>query len=103
MAADNYSGELTHITAYQVCAQLKVAGSLPILVQAAEKGESISVRMSAIGSLGLLGGPDQIPYLESIVSGAEDRLKPAARHALDQIKARGNNQLASRNLNFSNP
>jgi HEAT repeat protein len=103
MAADNFSGEATHITAYQVCAQLKVADSLPILLQAAEKGESISVRMSAIGSLGLLGGPEQIPYLESVVNGAEERLKPAARHALEQIKARNNNRLASQNLNFSNP
>jgi hypothetical protein len=97
MAADNYSGELTHITAYQVCAQMKVANALPILAKAAETGESITVRMSAIGSLGLLGGTDQISDLEKIMNGAEDRLKPAARHALEQIKARNNNRLASQN------
>jgi hypothetical protein len=94
MAGDNNAGELTHITAFQVCAQMGTADALPVMLQAAQNGETISVRMSAIGALGLLGGPEQIPFLNSVLAGTEDRLKPAAQHALEQITTR-QTQLAS--------
>jgi HEAT repeat protein len=90
MAQDNTAGELTHITAYQVCAQLGTAAALPVVLQAAQNGETIPVRLSALGALGLLGGPDQIPYLHTVLAGTEDRLKLAAQHALDQIQSRQN-------------
>ncbi len=95
MATDNNAGELTHITAYQVCAQLGTTDALPVVLQAAQNGETISVRMSAIGALGWLGGPDQIPFLNRLLQGDEERLKPAAQHALAQITLR-QSQLASR-------
>lgn len=95
MASASDSGELTHITAYQVCAQLGVMDALPVVLAAAQNGETIPVQMSAIGALGLLGGTDQIPFLNGILNGTEERLKPAARHALEQIMAR-QNQLANR-------
>ena len=88
MANDNNAGELTHITAYQVCAQLGTADALPVVLQAAQDGQTISVRMSAIGALGLLGGQEQIPFLNSVLQGNEARLKLAAQHALDKINAR---------------
>jgi hypothetical protein len=94
MAGDNNAGELTHITAFQVCAQMGTADALPAVLQAAQNGETISVKMSAIGALGLLAGPEQIPFLNSVLAGTEDRLKPAAQHALEQITTR-QTQLAS--------
>jgi hypothetical protein len=95
MANDNNADELTHITAYQVCAQLGATDSLPVVLQAALNGETTSVRMSAIGALGLLGGSDQVPFLSNVLEGTEDRFKPAAQHALDQIAAR-QSQVAGR-------
>jgi hypothetical protein len=88
MAADNNAGELTHITAFQVCAQLDTTNALPVIVSAAQNGQTISVKTSAIGALGLLGGQEQIPFLNSVLQGNEERLKPAAQHALDKINAR---------------
>jgi hypothetical protein len=88
MAGDNNATELAHITAFQVCAQLGTADALPVVLRAAQNGETISVKMSAIGALGLLGGSEQIPFLNSVLSGTEDRLKPAAQHALEAITAR---------------
>jgi hypothetical protein len=90
MAKEAGVSELTHITAYQVCAQFGVADALSVVLQAAQSGETTSVKISAVAALGLLGGTDQIPYLNGLLSGTEDRLKPAARHALDQITARVN-------------
>jgi hypothetical protein len=94
MAGNSTVGELTHITAFQVCAQLGTADALPVVLQTAQNGETIPVKMSAIGALGLLGGPEQIPFLNSVLAGTEDRLKPAAQHALEQITTR-QTQLAS--------
>ena len=88
MANDNQVGELTHITAYQVCAQLGTAAVLPTLLQAAQTGETIPVRLSAIGALGMLGGPEQIPFLTSLLQDNEARLQPAVQHALEQINHR---------------
>jgi hypothetical protein len=94
MAGDGNAGELTHITAFQVCAQLGTTDATPVILQAAQNGETIPVKMSAIGALGLLGGLDQIPYLNSVLVGGDDRLKPAAQHALQQIATR-QTQMAS--------
>jgi hypothetical protein len=88
MAGDNNAGELTHITAFQVCAQLGTTNALPVVLSAAQDGQTISVKTSAIGALGLLGGQEQIPFLNSVLQGNEERLKPAAQHALDKINAR---------------
>jgi hypothetical protein len=88
MAQDNNVNELTHITAFQICAQLGTANALPIVAAAAKNGETIPVRLSAIGALGLLGGPEQLPYLNSVLAGTDDRLKLAAQHALQQITLR---------------
>jgi hypothetical protein len=93
MAGDPIAGELTHITAYQVCAQLGATDALPMVRQAAQNGETISVQMSALGALGQLGGTEDISLLKSVLEGTQERLKPAAQHALEQITAR-QNQLA---------
>jgi len=95
MAGSGTSGELTRITAIQVCAQLNVQDALPGVLQAAQNGETISVKISAMGALGQLGGPEQVPFLNRVLAGTEDRLKPAAQHALEQITTR-QTQLAGR-------
>jgi hypothetical protein len=100
MAADNNASELAHITAFQVCAQLGIADAVPVILQAAQSGQTISVKLSAIGALGQLGGSEQLSFLNSVMAGTEDRLKPATRHALEQITK---NQMASQKSTPSNP
>jgi HEAT repeat protein len=67
---------------------LGTAEALPLVREAAQNGETISVRMSAIGALGQLGGPEDISFLNSVLTGTEDRLKLPAQWALNQIQQR---------------
>ena len=85
LAGDNNAGELSRITAFQVCANLGVKDALPAVLGAAQQGETVSVQISAIGALGALGGADQVPFLNNLILGDDNRLKLPAQHALSQI------------------
>jgi hypothetical protein len=80
--------ELTRITAIQVCASLNVSLALPVVLGAAQAGETEPVEISAIGALGSLGGSGQIQFLDSVLNGSNDRLKAPAQQALNQIQKR---------------
>ena len=88
LAGDAATGELTRITALQVCARLDVTNALPLVAQAVQQGETLSVRISAVGALGLLGGAEQTSLLDSLANGPEELLKLPARQALKQIQTR---------------
>ena len=62
--------------------------TLPLLVQTAEQGESASLRISAIGALGLLGGKPEMALLEKIIAGDNPRLAPVATAALRRLRER---------------
>jgi hypothetical protein len=94
MAKQESVSELARITAFQVCGEMGVTDALPVILRAAQTSSSVPLRISAVGAVGLLGGADQIPFLNGLINGDEDRLKPAARHAVDQITIR-QNRLAS--------
>jgi len=87
MAGNSTASDLTHITAYQVCAQLGVKDALPEVFTAAQNAGTIPEKMSAIAALGLLGGPAQIPFLNNVLAGNENRLKPSAQRALQLISS----------------
>jgi len=95
LADDNGSGELTRITAFQVCARLHVSDALPLLEQAASQGQSVPLRISAIGALGTMGDSQAVPLLNSLLNGPEERLKLPAQQALNQIKNRLQTQAKS--------
>jgi hypothetical protein len=95
MAGPATSGELTRITAIQVCAQLNVQDALPVIQAAVQNGQTMTVRISAIGALGSLGGAEVIPLLNSVLQGTEERLKLPAQHALNQIENRLQTQAKS--------
>ena len=88
MARDDSASELVRITAFQVGAELGAHDLLPVVLRTAQSPGSYPLRISAIAALGLLAGTDQVPFLNRLADGDEDRLKPAARRALDQIAAR---------------
>lgn len=88
LATDVDAGELTRISAMQVCGRLKVAEVLPALKEVAENASSIPLRISAIGVLGLIGGTPELDLLERILTDVNGRLKPAATLASKRIKHR---------------
>jgi hypothetical protein len=99
MANNETAGELTHITAYEICAQLGIQSALPLIEAAAKQSPTVSVQMSAIGALGLLGSSADIPLLENLLQSNEERLKPAAQHALEQIAIRQNQTVGPQVVN----
>lgn len=77
--------EAARITAFQVCAQLHMNEILPLATEVAQNDSSTMVRISAIGTLGLIGDSSQTPILEQIAQ-ANPRLKPVVTAALQRIQ-----------------
>lgn len=88
LAGQSQVGDLTRITAFQICARMDVADALPLLEHAAQSSETVPQRISAIGALGSLGGAKQIPLLESLKASGAPRLAPALQGALARIEDR---------------
>jgi hypothetical protein len=88
LAKEAVAGELTRITALEVCARLGVGDALPLLALAAQAGETMPVRIAAVGALGVLGGSDQTALLNELANSPEERLKVPALQALKQISKR---------------
>lgn len=88
LAQNDRAGELTRITAFQVCANLKAQDALPAIQYAAQNGQTVPVQISAIAALGALGDASQIPLLNSLLQDGNDRLRLPAQHALSQIASR---------------
>jgi len=80
--------ELTRITALQVCASLGAAQALPVVTELAQRGETMPIRISAIGALGLLGEAGSKPFLNSLVESDEVRFREPALQALRRITQR---------------
>ena len=80
--------EATRITALQVCARLQIKEALPLLVTAAERESGVSLRISAIGALGLMGGEREIAVLERIAQNNNPRLAVATAAAVKRIRQR---------------
>ncbi|HET7626064.1 MAG TPA: hypothetical protein VFM25_12445 [Verrucomicrobiae bacterium] len=77
--------QFTRITALQVCARMSVTNALPAIWQVARYGETLPARISAIGALGVLGQSDAKPFLNELLNGEAESLKPAAEQALLRI------------------
>jgi len=88
LTGDITVGELSRITAYQVCGQLNLKEALPTIESAAQQSPTIPTQISAIGALGVLGTPQDASLLENLRN--DDRLKLPVEHALQMIAARQN-------------
>lgn len=88
LASDITAGELSRITAYQVCGVLNIKDALPTIESAAQQSSTIPTQISAIGALGVLGTSQDVSVLENLRS--DERLKFPAEHALQMIAARQN-------------
>jgi hypothetical protein len=88
MAGDSRSSELSRISAFQICARLKVADALPVLIQEARGNDSVPLRISAIAAVGTLGDANAKPLLTELLNGPEARFRLPAQGALEQIVQR---------------
>ncbi len=88
LAKDLTAGELTHVSALQVCARMSLADALPLAIAAVNSGETVAVKMSAINVIGQTGDAGQIPLLSQFLATADGRLQMAAQTALQKIAVR---------------
>jgi hypothetical protein len=88
LAKDARAGELTTISAFQVCARLGVQDAAALIRDAAENGATMPVRISAVACLGSLGDAQDMGKLQAIVNGRQPRLLLAAQKAIKQIQNR---------------
>ena len=87
IAENSRNGELVRVAAVQVCGLQKNKAALPFLIKAIQSETDGSLRISAIGALGALGGQSEVPLLKEIEKDGS-RLKPAAALALRRINQR---------------
>jgi hypothetical protein len=86
---DDGCGELTKITALQICAELGETGVLPTARAIADSKRSVPLRMSAIAVLGTLGNEEDRSLLEPYAQSTDTRLRTAARSALERLSVIG--------------
>lgn len=85
LAADKETGELTRVTALQVCAQLGEKRVLLVARQLMMGSGSIPLRMSAIAAVGMLGDKTDQVLLEGLSRSSDVRLRTAARSGLKRL------------------
>jgi hypothetical protein len=89
LAVSDQTGELSRITALQVCANMGVSEVLPSTLRLAQTADSIPLRVSAIAALGALGGTEARLLLEQLARDADPPVRPAAESALLLLSNRG--------------
>jgi hypothetical protein len=85
---DNSACELAKITALQICAKTGEGRVLEHAKKILKTQESVPLKVSAIGALGLAGGPDEIPLLEKLSSSSVSRLRTASEAALLRLRGK---------------
>jgi hypothetical protein len=75
---------LVSLTALRLCGQLGVQEALPVAVEWARTGQTIARRISAIATIGELGGPQEYALLQQLAQEKNQPLQPA----LDRAKKR---------------
>ena len=88
LATDEQCGELSRITAIQVCGQMGVNQAETLMLQLAQNASSIPLRISAIAALGDLGSNQSETYLRQVAWNADARLQLAAESALQRLHKR---------------
>ncbi len=82
------TGELSRITAIQVCAEGGVHEALPAVLGVARYASTTALQISAVAALGSLGGAEEVPFLKALATNGPIRLRPAARTALLRMEHR---------------
>jgi hypothetical protein len=85
LASNDGTGELTRITAIQVCARLGVDQALPVAARLAEEAQSMPLRIAATATLADYGTAEATGLLARLASASDQRLALAAQSALSRI------------------
>ena len=88
LAVDDHCGELSRITALQVCGRLGLNQAAPLLLQLARNPGSVSMQIAAIAALGDVGNQEARNYLRQLAIHSESRLLPALETALKKLNGR---------------
>jgi hypothetical protein len=82
------SGELTRITALQICALLGERGALATATVAARDRANVALRVSAIGAIGQLGSAGELAILREFATENHPGIRAAVEAALKRIQSR---------------
>jgi HEAT repeats len=88
LAGDDRSGELSRITALQICGRLGLKEAAPLMLQVARTAGSIPLQIAAIAALGDVGNEEARAYLRQLAVQPEPRLLPALGTALRKLNER---------------
>ena len=88
LAGDDRSGELSRITALQICGRLGLKEAAPLMLQLARTDASIPLQISTIAVLGDLGSEEARNYLRQLAVKPDPRLVPALETALKKLNGR---------------
>jgi len=88
MATNVGTGDLSRITALQVCADRQLTAALPQALDLAQTGTSISMRASAIAAVGTLGGAPELKTLEALEKQNDPALQAAVAGAIKRLERR---------------
>ena len=88
LAGDDHCGELSRITALQVCGRLGLKEASPVMLQLARSAGSVPLQISAIAALGDVGNEEARACLRQLAQQPEPRLEPALETALRKLNER---------------
>ncbi len=88
LAGDDRCGELSRITALQVCGRMGINQAAPIMLQLAQGDGSVPLQIAAIAALGDVGKEEARNYLRQLAGQPEPRLRPALETALKKLNRR---------------
>lgn len=88
LATDERCGEASRITALRVCAMMNKAEALPSAKIVAQTGESVTLQMAAIATVGDLGGREDVELLKSMARSSEKRISNIASAAVTRLTQR---------------
>jgi hypothetical protein len=85
--------ESARISAIQIAARSGEAAVVPLLLQVLEEAQTSSLRISALGALGLVGGNRELDVLQKISESGDERLSPVAEASVKRIRSRNGGNL----------
>jgi HEAT repeat protein len=86
ITASATASELARVTALQIVARMDVQSALPSIMQTAQLGETLPLRISAVGALGAFNSPEVKDFLIRTLNSKEAPLRLAAKQSLHRIK-----------------
>ncbi len=86
LATDERCGQVSRLTAVQICGRMKERKVLPVARTLAENSRSLPVKLAAIAAIGEVGGPDDLTMLEHLATGSSTHVQTAAKSALRKLK-----------------